>query len=89
LYISGINKSIDSTRININKDHLKKSREKIRTENNIYNIIRKTIDIISGYQSNEGMAIISSVLWVVNNSSKDTDNVVENTWKRVSKQKGV
>ncbi|HFQ5336106.1 TPA: macro domain-containing protein [Vibrio vulnificus] len=93
LYLSGINKGLDKTFITLDKDYLGKAKLMTKGDNNLTKQICDVMNLISGYQSNEGMAIISTVLWVCLKNEAEDQNVspsqfINLAWDLLAKQKG-
>lgn len=94
LYLSGINKAPDATYISLDKEYLSRAKSMISKDDVSFLHIRNTIDLISGYQSNEGMAVISTSLWLSDQYLKEgkerkQSEVVEMALEHLSKQRGI
>ncbi|EOD9426170.1 TPA: macro domain-containing protein [Vibrio harveyi] len=94
LYLSGINKGPEATYISLDKNYLIEAKELINKERVSLASLREVKELISGYQSNEGMSIISTVLWAVEQPSAQNDDIsreqiVNLVFEQLSKQRGI
>jgi hypothetical protein len=94
LYLSGINKGPDATFISLDKSYVLEAKELISKERILLSRLRDLRELISGYQSNEGMSIISTALWVAGQSLNqdevmDRELMVGRAFEHLSKQRGV
>jgi hypothetical protein len=94
LYLSGINKGPDATYISLDKSYVSEAKELISKERIPLSRLRDLRELISGYQSNEGMSIISTALWVAEQSLNQDDDMdrelmVGRAFEHLSKQRGV
>ncbi|UWZ97431.1 macro domain-containing protein [Vibrio splendidus] len=63
LYISGINKPVDSTIITLEPTVVSKA-ERMLKDHGLHQLdIKRVIDLIAGYESKDGMMVLSSTLW--------------------------
>ncbi|HHX8647686.1 MULTISPECIES: type II toxin-antitoxin system antitoxin DNA ADP-ribosyl glycohydrolase DarG [Vibrio diabolicus subgroup] len=94
LYLSGINKGPDATYISLDKSYVAEAKDLASKERIPLSSLRNLKELISGYQSNEGMSIISTALWVAEQSLNQDDDInrdqmIDIAFKYLSKQRGV
>ncbi|MGF1813568.1 type II toxin-antitoxin system antitoxin DNA ADP-ribosyl glycohydrolase DarG, partial [Vibrio splendidus] len=68
LYLSGINKGPEATYLTLDKRYVAEAKELVSKQRIPLSTIKDVRELISGYQSNEGMSIISTSLWVLEQS---------------------
>ncbi|KGK16809.1 type II toxin-antitoxin system antitoxin DNA ADP-ribosyl glycohydrolase DarG [Vibrio navarrensis] len=94
LYLSGINKGPEATYISLDKSYLVEAKELINKKSVSLSSIRDVKELISGYQSNEGMSIISTALWVaeqslVQDGDMNRDKMIKLVFEHLFKQRGI
>lgn len=94
LYLSGINKGPEATYISLDKSYLVEAKRLINKKSVSLSSIRDVKELISGYQSNEGMSIISTALWVaeqslVQDGDMNRDKMIKLVFENLSKQRGI
>ncbi|HHX8542198.1 TPA: type II toxin-antitoxin system antitoxin DNA ADP-ribosyl glycohydrolase DarG [Vibrio diabolicus] len=92
LYISGINKPLDKTYITLEPKVLAEANQLMGTETRQKKQIAEVESLISGYESKEGMAILSTALWtanIENNFERNKEEIVPLTLELMSRQTGV
>ncbi|WP_414931880.1 macro domain-containing protein [Vibrio europaeus] len=93
LYLSGLNRPPTSTYITLDSTYLRQAKAMIQNDRRLIHSISGVIDMVSGYQSNEGMSIISTVMWSSKNEAtqprESHETLLKSSWDLLSKQKGV
>lgn len=94
LYLSGINKGPEATYISLDKSYLSEAKDLVSKQRVSLSSLRDVKELISGYQSNEGMSIISTVLWVIEqsliqNDDMSTDQMINLVFELLSKQRSI
>lgn len=91
LYISGINKPLDKTFVTLEPKVLTEANQLMGAETRQKKLISEVKNLISGYESKEGMAILSTALWVATdeqNFERSREELVNLTLELMSKQNG-
>ncbi|CAH7163377.1 Macro domain-containing protein [Vibrio chagasii] len=91
LYISGINKPVDSTFITLEPKVASNAERMLRENEANSKSISNVIDLIAGYESKDGMTIMASTLWSAQkmsggNKETLTESLVENVLSLTSIQ---
>lgn len=94
LFLSGINKSAEATLISLDSNYLTEAKVMLKNDAESGKKIKDVMSVVAGYESNEGMSIIATTVWIVANQNENfkydepIDSLVDKYWDQVSKLKG-